>query len=428
VEKFFPTFPFSPGLSTLFSRRRGYSRISFRPNNFPYFAPLAALSASKRSPTQSPFEFMRIFPFLASYPDLSSIGAVESFFGTVKASYVEYRDSQKFLDDKRRAVYPDQIRTPRRAYTGLIACLDLEECLAGRVKAHERTLADSERKQIELSRRWRADIKPVLLAYPEAPAISRWLEAATTRATPFLSLNFDNGEQEHRLWLTSEADDIAEIQALFRREIPRAYIADGHHRTSAAAARRGHVRLEEEHATPSRLYCAFFAHTQLVIQSLDRVVEGLNGLSPSRLLLSLERLFDLERLLMPQRPQRKHEILLSLDGQWFRLLWKESVLQAFAAEAPLLDCALLQSLVFRDILGIEDPRVDRRLHYVEGVKGLESLSEQVEKKAPAAGFSLFPIAWDDLKSLADQGGVLPPKSTWFEPRMKNGLLVHPYPS
>ena len=322
------------------------------------------------------------------------------------------------------AFYIYQIETRQhRRHIGLVALDAVEDFLAGQVKMHEKTLREKEEQQIELFLRWNAILKPVLLTHPPVAVLDAWLNAFTHRHKPLLSARFAKDGQVHRVWAVIDPAEIGHLQALFAKHIPSAYIADGHHRTTTVALLHDRYQDQREVFDFDHLFCAFFSTDQLDILDYNRVVEAPADLSPLHLLAQLSTLFDLEQLSDAEKPRHKHEITLLLRKEWFRLRWRKEILAAQPADAVVLDASLLNELVLRDLLGITDVRTDSRITYIEGSKGIKGVQKVAKNGANRLGFILYPVSFADLQQLTDAGESMPPKSTYFEPRMRSGVLI-----
>lgn len=365
---------------------------------------------------------MHIRPFQALHPNLDSIPANEAFFESVKERYSALAKKGLYDQKTETALFIYQIRHALRTYTGIVACVDVEDFLQGHIRKHEHTIRAKEELQLQLFFENQAQVKPVLLTYAGIPDINSWIIAQTTQTPPFLSVDFEESKQVHEFWQISDSQRIRQVQQLFEQQVSDTYIADGHHRTSSMALlyERGEPATRPESHTT--ILCALFPSTDLDILDFNRVVE-ITHLSEQEFLEQLATVFDIKPLPKAAKPQQKHELTLFYKQQWFRLRWKQAVLDEYAHERVVLDVSLLNAKVMQAILGIEDVRKDERVTYVEGPRGIAGMEKAVAEGSNRAGFYLYPIQFDDLTMLVDAGGVLPPKSTWFEPRMKNGLLV-----
>ena len=327
-----------------------------------------------------------------------------------------------YREAPRDAFYVYEISTPFLQYLGIIACSLLDDFLGGAIRPHEHTLAGKMNRPLELFRQRQAEIKPVLLTYPEVPAISEWTRQLVKGKAPFLAVHFASDQQWHRLWAVDQPARIAELQNLFSRRVPVSYIADGHHRTGSLAEMfraTGDPRFR-------RLLCAFFPSTDLDILAFNRLVDPPSSFDPSLLPEALTSLFNIRPLGIPQLPTQKHEMLMLTARKWYSLQWKASVLAEFSQETVILDTMLLHHKVISGVFGLRQGTDDQRVEYIEGPKGTEALLAGIRANERKVGFALFPVELPELMKLVDQGGVLPPKSTWFEPRVRNGLLVLTY--
>ncbi|MEL6924857.1 MAG: DUF1015 family protein [Bacteroidota bacterium] len=366
---------------------------------------------------------MNIFPFQAVYPDLDFIASPDSFFGTVKENYVEYKENDFFKKTDREAIYIYQIKSKWRNYLGLVACADIEDYLEGHILKHENTLAPKEQQQMQLLLNRKAMVKPILLTYPDVAYINELLQGYIEKHPPFLKTHFEGEQSEHLFWQLDNESSIQKLQEVFREHIGKSYIADGHHRSSTVALMYQRWKNRGGANPFNRMLCAFFPASQLSIFDYNRIIEGLQEISPTRFMAELSQLCDVEVLAAATKPDAPHQMVLCLDHEWYKLRWKPSVLRKYEHIDPLLDVSLLNEEILKGILQIEDVRTDPRVKYVEGPRGMEVLKNKTFKNEKRMAFLLYPVALGDLMRVADDGKVMPPKSTWFEPRVKNGLLV-----
>lgn len=366
---------------------------------------------------------MHIKPFRALYPNFDYIASPDSFCADAKNSFNEFQSAGFFEQAPRDALYIYQIESPARRHTGVVGLNTIKDFFSGRIKKHENTLSDKEQNQMQLFLRWHAVLKPVLLTFPPAPDLTEWLERFAAANNPLFATHFEKDAEVHRVWVIDEPEAIRHLQETFRRQVPNTYIADGHHRTTTVALLHERLGGKQTDLDFDDLLCAFFAADQLDILDYNRVVEGLREISPTHFIVALSQLGELEFLPAPRKPRHKHEIVLFMQREWYALRWKQAVLDAHAEDRILLDASLLNELVLEAILGIEDVRVDTRITYVPGTRGLEGVRRAADGHDDRIGFLLYPVAFDDIQRCSDAGGTLPPKSTYFEPRMKTGLLV-----
>ena len=216
---------------------------------------------------------------------------------------------------------------------------------------------------------------------------------------------------------------IEKIQQLFVKKIPETYIADGHHRSAASALLYSRIKKKKKINPYEDLLCAFFQEDQLEIYDYNRIVDASGDITITQFMAKLSQVFDFEILNKPAKPKRKHEIVMFVYKEWFLLKWKPEILKKYKNQKIILDARLLDEHVLKNILGIKDVKTDTRIKYVSGTIGIEAIRTKTLKSESKVGFCLYPAQMSDLLTTADEGGVMPPKSTWFEPRMKNGLIV-----
>jgi uncharacterized protein (DUF1015 family) len=322
--------------------------------------------------------------------------------------------------------------------TGIVAAASCEDYLKDIIKKHEFTRPDKEDDRLRHIETLNAQTGPVFLTYRAVPAIDE-LAARTTAGPPDIDFTAPDGVR-HTSWVVKDVAAIRSIEAEFAR-IPFLYIADGHHRSSAAARvylKRKNASLRPpvgssaftrpgppEGGTPnpaSEFLAVIFPHNQMQILPYNRVLKDLNGLLPAQLLQKLDAIFTIKTG-GTGAPARKHELGLFLAGQWHTLSFRP---QFTAANDPMekLDVTLLQKLVLQPVFGIDDQRTSQRINFVGGIRGTGELESLVNGGEYACAFSMFPVCIEDLMTIADSGGVMPPKSTWFEPKLRDAMFCH----
>lgn len=369
---------------------------------------------------------MHIRPFQAVYPNLEYITSADSFFNSVREEYLEYYHSGFFTKTAQEALFIYRIKGISRQYTGLIACADIRDYLNGDIKQHEHTLAAKEQQQMQLMLRRHAAVKPILLAYKRVEAISDWIEAYIIRRKPFFEVESEEAGERHLLWEVCDGQAIRELQDLFEQHVPCSYIADGHHRTSTTSIMYSKTLEGKHRGDYHMLLCALFPSSDIDVLDFNRVVYGLNGLSDTAFMANIAQYFEIGFLGGPAKPGQKHEITMLVNREWYRLRWKKHILEEYREEEVVLDAMLLDDKVLGNVLGVEDIRTNQRILYVEGPRGLEGIQQAVSKGEEAVAFCLYPVQLKELMKVADAGKFMPPKSTWVEPRMKNGLIVQEY--
>jgi uncharacterized protein (DUF1015 family) len=369
---------------------------------------------------------MHIQPFQAVFPNTELITSADYFFSTVKEQFNDYVESGFFKKTPHEGIYIHRIIARKKTFTGLIACVDIQDYLDGHIKKHENTLADSEQQQMHLLLQRSSQVKPVMLTYRKVDDIQSIIETYANNHTPFLTVHFEAADEYHYFWEIQDGQAIRQLQVLFHEKVPATYIADGHHRTSSAALLYEKQGKMNPNSPFKWLTGAFYATDELEIHDFNRIVEGLSDLTPTVFMAKISQIFEIEVLDEPMKPTRKHELTMYLDREWFRLRWRQHVLDEFKHQPILLDVTLLNEKVIKGILEIKEVRTDARVKYLEGPKGIDTLKEKTLKSEERLAFCLYPVAMQDFLAIADSGGVLPPKSTWFEPRIRSGLLVNQF--
>ena len=300
--------------------------------------------------------------------------------------------------------------------TGLVAAASCEEYLQGIIRKHELTRPDKEDDRVRHIEALDSQTGPVFLVYRPKRAVDEFV-ARKTAEPPSIDFTANDGVR-HTAWVIANPAGIRFIEAEFSR-IPCLYIADGHHR-SAAAARVFQTR--KGAGESASFLSVIFPHNQMQILPYNRVLKDLNGLSPRELLEKLAGVFDISRP-GAATPARKHELGLYLGGQWHTLHFRSPFTAATDA-METLDVTLLQKHVLEPLFGIADPRTSKRINFVGGIRGTAELEKLVSSGDYVCAFSLFPTSVEDLMTIADAGGIMPPKSTWFEPKLRDAMFCH----
>jgi uncharacterized protein (DUF1015 family) len=305
----------------------------------------------------------------------------------------------------------------RHSQVGLVAAASCEEYVRGTIRKHELTRVDKEDDRVRHIETLNSQTGPVFLTYRAVATLDE-LFTSKTQEPPDIDFTAKDGVR-HTSWVVADAPTRHAIEQAFK-EIPFLYIADGHHR-SAAAARVFQSRKGTGHS--ARFLTVIFPHNQMQILPYNRVLKDLNGLSPARLLEKLDGVFVLQKNSGAARPTRRHELGLRLAGAWHTLTFREHFART---KDPFerLDVTLLQNFVLGPLFGIDDPRTSKRIHFVGGIRGTAELEKLVDGGEYACAFSMFPTSIEDLMAIADAGGIMPPKSTWFEPKLRDAMFCH----
>ena len=308
-----------------------------------------------------------------------------------------------------------------RSQTGLVCVSSVDDYENDIIKKHEFTRPEKELDRINHIKTSGAQTGNVFLAYRNNIGLDTLIENWKKTKTAVYDFVADD-EIQHTIWVVNDELTIQNISSIFKNEIPCTYIADGHHRAASAAKVRAALGA---HATKNADYflTTLFPSNQLYIMDYNRVVKDLYGLTPAAFIEAVAVKFEVEQLSKePFKPAALHEIGMYLNGSWYKLTAKPGTY----TQDPIgiLDVTILQNNILDAILSISDPRTDSRVDFVGGIRGLQVLADRVDSGQFAAAFSLYAVTIDQLFAIADTGNVMPPKSTWFEPKLRDGLLTH----
>lgn len=313
-----------------------------------------------------------------------------------------------------------------RTQYGLVGCAAVDDYLKGVIKKHELTRSEKEEDRMKHVRITNANMEPVFFAYPAVPEIDRIVAGIVNSRAPIYDFVASDGFGHH-FWLVEDPSEITRLVELFAA-IPATYVADGHHRTAAAALVGQEKRAANPNHSGNEEYNYFlavhFPDNQLRIIDYNRVVKDINGLSALELLQKLEEDFEVEKIGAEiYKPEALHIFSMYLDGIWYKLTAKDG---RYNDHDPIgvLDVTILSALVLDKILGIKDLRTDKRIDFVGGIRGLGELKRRVDAGEMKVAFALYAVSMQQLINIADSGNIMPPKTTWFEPKLRSGLVVH----
>jgi len=365
---------------------------------------------------------MLIRPFRAVLPNMQFVASPKAFFSSVREKYPDYKKGNFFRKAAKEAVYVLQITRDGEKHEGLITCAHIDEYTSQRIKKHENTISSKEQQQIDLILKRGAGVKPVLVFHKEVKKITTWIKDIIKTKKKSFEVKFSDTDT-YKIWSVTDAEAIEHICKLYKKHVKEAYIADGHHRSSSTALMSSNYTDEIENPY-DHLMTSFFPSSHLKIYDFNRIINPMDEISPVRFIVELSKSCDIEPIDKFRNPSQKFEMIMYLRKEWYAVKWKKKILSS--RSSVLLDANLMNKHIMSNILNIEDIRTDTRIKYLEGVKGLSSFKNQCHKIENAIGFVLYPVDIKDLIEIADQKKIMPPKSTWFEPRMKNGLIVQEF--
>jgi len=327
------------------------------------------------------------------------------------------------VQDNKPMLYVYELTMDGRSQTGLVACTSIDEYLNGIIKKHELTREDKEQDRIRHVDICNANTGPIFLAYRTVDEISAIIENVKKNA-PVYDFTAEDGIK-HRAWVIDNDETANKLIELFK-VVPNLYIADGHHRNASAAKVGLKRRAEHPDYTGDEEFnyylAVIFPSDQLKIMDYNRVVKDLNGMTSEEFMNKLAEKFDIHEADERAKPEKQYDFGMYLDKKWYMLTAKENLRVNDAVAG--LDVSILQDNVLIPILGIGDIRTDKRIDFVGGIRGLGELERRVDSGEMKVAFAMYPTSIDQLMTIADENKIMPPKSTWFEPKLRSGLFIH----
>lgn len=345
----------------------------------------------------------------------------------VKNRFKKFINEDVFKRDDIPCYYIYRQIKENNTYTGIIACTSIDDYLNGVIKIHEQTITTREEKLKDYLEVCEFNAEPVLFCYPNDKIIDKTVEDTTAKIPDYDFTTTD--KVRHTLWVISDKQTVQTLAEQFTN-IPSIYIADGHHRSASSALLGKIKRSAKKSYTGEEAFNfylgVFFPESQLKIYDYNRVVKDLNNLSPNDLIKKIKEKFDVnEASASDFAPEKKHELSMYLDNKWYSLKAKENT---YNPKDPVgsLDAAILTEHILSPILDIHDLKTDKRIGFVPGIKGSKELKKMVDEGKAAVAFGLYPVTMEHLKWIADTNNIMPPKSTWVEPKMRSGLVIYTF--
>jgi uncharacterized protein (DUF1015 family) len=337
-----------------------------------------------------------------------------------------FRKQGWLMQDEKECLYIYAQTMNGRTQYGIVGCAGVEDYMNGIIRKHELTRKDKEEDRMKHVRITNANMEPVFFSYPAHAELDGVVATFVKEHEPVYDFVSVDGIGHH-FWVVDQPETISSIISLFGK-IPYTYVADGHHRTAAAALVGNEKRTNNPAHTGKEEYNFFlavhFPDSQLTIIDYNRVVKELNGLTNEEFFGKLSLVFDIEdKGTEIYKPGKLHTFSMYFEGRWYSLAAKQGT---YDDNDPIgvLDVTILSRLVLAEILGITDLRCDRRVDFVGGIRGLGELKKRVDNGEMKAAFALYPVSMKQLIDIADTGNIMPPKTTWFEPKLRSGLVVH----
>ncbi len=369
----------------------------------------------------NPLSFLRIDRAETAFDD-----SVDTYAPCVYDKAKELLDDmiskKEYIQDEKPMYYVYELIMDGRSQTGIVACASIDDYINGVIKKHENTRADKELDRITHVDTCDAQTGPIFLAYRAQESIDIVVDKIKSEEPEYSFVSEDG--IAHNVWLIARDEDIKQIEKAFS-DMSQIYIADGHHRAASAIKvglkRRNEATICDENAEYNFFLSVLFPDNQLKILPYNRVVSDLNGYNKDEFMKEISLHFTVEKVDNPFSPDRKCTFGMYLEGSWYKLTANDEI----KSDDPVLglDVSILQDYLLCPVLGIKDPRVDSRIDFVGGIRGLNELERRADSDMKVA-FSMYPTSIKELFDVADAGMLMPPKSTWFEPKLRSGIFIH----
>lgn len=342
-------------------------------------------------------------------------------------NFEKFQEYDWLIQDDQEALYIYAQTMNGKTQYGIVGCAAVQDYLDNIIKKHELTRKDKEEDRMKHVRITNANMEPVFFTYPAVQALDEIVTKYILENKPVYDFTANDGFGHH-FWVINDPELIDRIVTLFRDEVPFTYVADGHHRTAAAALVGAEKKKNNPHHTGNEEYNFFlavhFPDNQLTIIDYNRVVKDINNYTPSQLLTKLAEVFTIEdKGTEIYKPDHLHNFSMYLEGKWYSLTAKTGT---YNDNDPIgvLDVTILSKLILEPVLDIKDLRTDKRIDFVGGIRGLGELVKRVDSNEMKVAFALYPVSMKQLIDIADTNNIMPPKTTWFEPKLRSGLVVH----
>jgi uncharacterized protein (DUF1015 family) len=373
----------------------------------------------------NPNSFYHVIKPEIDFPEESDHYAPE-VYKKGKENFDKLTQQGLMIQDETENYYVYQIIMNGHKQTGLVGCCAIDDYFNNIIKKHELTRPDKEEDRKNHVRYSKLNYEPVFFAYPNVKSIDKMVEGIQANE-PLYDITTNDGIQ-HTLWVVNNAEKVSAIKNLFEEQVPSIYVADGHHRTAAGALVGKEFRdaangNENDGERYNYFMAVLFPDNQLKIIDYNRVAKDLNGLDEATFLSKIEDSFEVEEKSSLYKPDALHHIGMYLNNKWYKLVAKQGT---YNDNDPVgvLDVTILSKQVLEPLLNIVDLRTDKRIDFVGGIRGLEELEKRVNSGEMKVAFAMYPVSMQQLMNISDNDMIMPPKVTWFEPKLRSGMFVH----
>jgi uncharacterized protein (DUF1015 family) len=368
---------------------------------------------------------MRVQPFKAIYPNKSLIVSPDSFFATMGVNFPKHYASGLFNELDKEAMFAYQIKTQGRKYRGIVNNTDIQDLVEGKILMHEQTMADKEQDMVEATLERKAMIKPVMLFHKKNKKLSKIINQIIEQKSIFYSFEVEDGSV-HTLWKITDQDKLMDIRNIFLFGVRKAFVADGHHRCKASKLLVKNKPMQFRDFDFSKLLTVYFSDEQLEIFDHVKMVDILDQIKPEVFIAELTEFASVRLITKFTYPEKGREFLILMNGEMYKGKWKKKTLKEYEISPDALDNYIMNQIVFRTIFKIPDVRKDNRISFFSGNEHSESIIQRSKDNPMSICILQSPLKLSDVKKFSTKKKNLPPKTTWFEPRIKSGVIAQRY--
>lgn len=365
---------------------------------------------------------MRVKPFKAIYPNKSLIISPDSFFATMGVNFPKHDASGLFNDLEVEAMFAYQINTQGRRYKGIINNTEIQDLLDGKILLHEQTMADKEQDMVEATLERKAMIKPVMLFHKKNKKLSKIINQTIDNKAIFYSFELEDGSV-HTIWKITDPEKLADIRNVFLFGVRKAFVADGHHRCKASKLLDKNKPAQFKDFDFSNLMTVYFSDDQLEIFDHVKMVKILDQIKPEVFIAELTEFASVRLITKFTYPEKSREFLILMNGEMYKGKWKKKTLKEYEISPDALDNYIMNQIVFRTIFNIPDVRKDNRISFFSGNEYSDSIIQRSKDNPKSICILQSALKLSDVKKFSTKKKNLPPKSTWFEPRIKSGVIA-----